>query len=718
MYSQAKGLKVMQNKVNEIIPILILSIIFSTSSFLYAQRDSTGTPMFINVNAINLELKKLNGEGQFTNQYSWMLTGDNRQETEVWYYPCDQWHSQLLYQIYNPIAISDSGIIDEDSIKYIIPPEDGSAFRSVGVNVYSWERRRYRPPYVTVDNIPLYREYTGTVDPNLPADMIATWKDILRNFGLHVRVDLYAYSNPNHDNYFIWKTSYKFTGETRPPIEDPGPEDFFPDQSIKLWIPLAWSFGPSKAGEREVTGTWPYEGTDDLDSWFEGPSKLVTGLARNNLKIAYYWDYKSSNISAAYPNGSKDDIGDPDRGTGHLLSPQIPGFALLHASSTGFNSENDDTDQPYSMPHASILSDFWGRRDLGRRDTYIGDDSHGRFPLDPITENIDTKPSYGPMRFITIGPYELEKNSATGVYDSVCAVYAIAVGSISWEKADSVGKAWFQGDITDEEKDNYIMTGRDSLFNAIDRAFWTWSRDFDIPDPPPPPDVTVISDADRVQVKWSYPDEDYFKDPDTGVDDWYAWRVYRKKGAAYVNDPLDDYSGDVFELIYETRDRTETTYLDTNVTRGVSYYYAVTAVDDGTQNTDGLFPGQKLESSRFVNRTGLPAIPFKGGLNVSDKVRIVPNPATIDGGGLNFPGRPDVILFARLPYKCTLKIFTETGDLVTVIEHFGTDQEEWNQRNDANQYVSSGLYILAVTNAVDEDGNSLAEQFEKFVIVR
>ncbi|RKY60226.1 MAG: hypothetical protein DRP96_05945, partial [Candidatus Neomarinimicrobiota bacterium] len=211
---------------------------------------------------------------------------------------------------------------------------------------------------------------------------------------------------------------------------------------------------------------------------------------------------------------------------------------------------------------------------------------------------------------------------------------------------------------------------------------------------------------------------DYFKDPDTGVDDWYAWRVYRKKGAAYVNDPLDDYSGDVFELIYETTDRTTTTYLDTNVNRGVSYYYAVTAVDDGTQNTDGLFPGQKLESSRFVNRTGLPAIPFKGGLNVSDKVRIVPNPATIDGGGLNFPGRPDVILFARLPYKCTLKIFTETGDLVTVIEHFGTDQEEWNQRNDANQYVSSGLYILAVTNAVDEDGNSLAEQFEKFVIVR
>lgn len=699
--------------VQTLTPILIL---FAVSP-VNAQRDSTGTPLFINVNAINLELKKLNGEGQFTNQYSWMLTGDNRQETETWYYPCDQWHSQLLYQIYNPIAISDEGIIDEDSIKYIIPPEDGSAFRSVGVNVYSWERRRYRPPYVTVDNIPLYREYTGTVNPALPADMIATWEDILRNFGLRVRVDLYAYSNPNHDNYLIWKTTYKFTGETKPPIEDPGPDDFFPDQIVKLWIPLSWSFGPSKAGEREVMGTWPYEGIDDLDSWFEGTSNLVNNFMRKNLKIAYYWDYKSKNISG-YPNGSKDDTGDPDRGTGRLLSPQIPGYALLHASTKGFDPNDDEIEQPYSIPHASILGDFWGRRDLGRRDTYIGNDSRGRFPKDPITENLEDGPSYGPMRFITIGPYELEKNATAGIYDSVCAVYAIGVGSISCQMADSVGKAWFRGDITDEEKADFVMAGRDTLFNTIDRAFWAWSRGFDIPDPPPPPDVTVISDADRIQVKWSYSDPDYFKDPDTGVDDWYAWRVYRKKGAAYVNDPMDDYSGSTFELVFETTDRTETTYIDTSVNRGVSYYYAVTAVDDGSQNMDGIIPGQKLESSRYVNRTGMPAIPFKGGLNVSNRVRVVPNPATVEGGGLNFPGRPDAILFAQLPYKCTLRIFTETGDLITVIEHFGTDQEEWNQRNQANQYVSSGLYILAVTGAEDSEGNSLPDQFEKFVIVR
>ncbi|MBC7186448.1 MAG: hypothetical protein H5U38_05385, partial [Calditrichaeota bacterium] len=205
---------------------------------------------------------------------------------------------------------------------------------------------------------------------------------------------------------------------------------------------------------------------------------------------------------------------------------------------------------------------------------------------------------------------------------------------------------------------------------------------------------------------------------DTGVDDWYAWRVYRKKGASFVGDPQDAYSGERWQLIYETTNRNETTYIDNDVTRGVSYYYAVTAVDNGTQNRDGLFPGQKLESSRFANRSAMPAIPFKAGLATTERVRVVPNPATIKAGGLGFPGTADRILFTQLPYKCKLRVFTETGDQITSIDHFGTDQEVWDQRTDANQYVTSGIYILAVTEAEDVDGRQLPDQFVKFVLVR
>ncbi len=692
--------------------IFIIIMQCFTHFSLWAQRDYNGPPLFIDVNAINLEMKKLNGEGQFTTQYSWMLTGTNPQQTEIFYWPQDQWHSQMLYQIFNPVCPDDNGVTDNFGFNKIIP----TPFVSNGINDFSQEIRRYRPPYVTVDGIPLYQTYRWKTDPNLNADLVAIWEDIIPFWGIRTHIEVYAFSNPNHQDYIIWTATYKFTGETRRPIENPDAGDFFPDQTIRIWWPVSFSFGPSKAGEYEVYGTFTYEGQDDLDSWFERPSQLVTDRSRNNLRIAYYWDDRAGGIQP-YPNGSRDDSGDPDRNDGHLLSPQIPGFTLLHAPVAATDA-SDDPDQPFSMPHAGIVADLWGRRDPGLRDTYRGLDNRGRFPLDAITEGWEVQPEKGPMRFITVGPYDLTKNSTGGVMDSITVVYAIGCGSVSWEVADSIGRGWFNGEISDEEKKNWLLTGRDSLFKTLDRAYWAFNRNFDIPDPPPPPDVTVTSDADRVIVEWSYPDAAYFEDPDTGVDDWYAWRIYRKVGAAYVADPLDNYSGERWEMIYETTDRNETSRIDENVTRGVSYYYAVTAVDDGSQNTDGLFPGQKLESSRYVNRTGLPAIPFKAGLATTERVRVVPNPATIAAGALGFPGAESRILFVNLPYECKLNVYTETGDHLFAIDHFGTDQEVWDQRTDSNQYVVSGIYILAVTEAKDFSGKSLPEQFVKFVLVR
>jgi hypothetical protein len=45
------------------------------------------------------------------------------------------------------------------------------------------------------------------------------------------------------------------------------------------------------------------------------------------------------------------------------------------------------------------------------------------------------------------------------------------------------------------------------------------------------------------------------------------------------------------------------------------------------------------------------------------------------------------------------------------IDHFGTDQEVWDQRTDSNQYIVSGIYVLAVTEAVDVAGKTLPDQF-------
>ena len=371
------------------------------------------------------------------------------------------------------------------------------------------------------------------------------------------------------------------------------------------------------------------------------------------------------------------------------------------------------------MPHASITLDLWGRRDAGLKQTYRGDDNRGRFPLDVITAKLDTKPQKGPMRFITSGPYELTKNSAQGRFDSITFVYAVGVNGLNWNAADSIGRLWMNQEITDTEKDSIIVTnGKDSLWQTMDRANWAWNKINNggtIPAPPPPPDIVVNSGPNIITVNWSYPDASYFNDAVTGTDDFYAWRVYRKEGALLVNDPLDQNSGERWKLVFETTDKNTTSFVDKYVVRGLDYYYAVTAVDNGSQNTDGLFPGQKLESSRFINRSQIPAVPFQPGLNETGKVVVVPNPATVARG---LKGSPDKISFFNLPIKCTLKIFTETGDLITTIQHYGTADEEWDQRTDENQYVTSGIYILAVSDAQSIDGKSLDNQFVKFIIVR
>ncbi|MCX6136270.1 MAG: hypothetical protein NTV54_02080 [Ignavibacteriales bacterium] len=700
------------------------AVIFLPLVLTAQARNYDVPPMLMDVGNFNLSMNKLMGEQGLQTQFSWMLTGTDRQKTEIFYWPADRWQSNMLYQIFNPLVLDDSGIINPDGVRrpmYVAIGND--ALINAGKTDWAIETRRYRPPDILIDGIKINPPFSWYVDPSLKSDIKIEFEDVLGQFGLRSHVEVFGFSNPNHADYFIWKATHKFTGELKIPREATSRKDSVPDQSIRFWWPIAFSFGPSKAGEYNVTGGFSYEGVDDLDSWFKRKSSFYPAAARDSIYVAYYWDAKGAGTTA-YSNGSSDDTGDPDRATGFLHSTQICGYTLLHADKS-YADRADDISQPYSMPHAGINKDLWGRRDVGLKLTYRGDDSRGRFPLDPITAGLLTAPDYGPMRFITTGPYRLTKNRGAGRADSVTMVYAVGVGGIGWKYADSIGRAWLKKDISDSAKKAWVLKGRDSLATTLDHANWAWdrlNRGLTIPSPPPPPDISVTSGPDRITVAWSYPSPSYYNDPETGVDDWFAWRVYRKRGAFLVDDPLDQKNGDQWTLVYETTDRSQKTYVDQTVQRGVDYYYAVTAVDNGTQNGYDIIPHQRLESSRFVTRSLLPAVSFKPGLSESGKVRVVPNPATSAAGTATgttgFSGTPNKILFVNLPVKCTLRIFTETGDLVTKMDHYGTADEEWNQRTDKNQYVSSGIYILVVTDSQALDGKSLDNQFVKFVIVR
>lgn len=687
-----------------------LLIAFPLCLFAQQRNYNPGT-MTLDVNQIYLTMNRVMGDGGLESQFSWNLTGANRQNTEIFYWPGEQYQSNMLYQIFNPVSLDDAGIMDENRTVHTMYTR-GDALTNYGRTDWASETRRYRPPHIVVDGIGLDAPFKWYVDRTIPSDVKIEFEDVQAQFGIRSHVEMYAFANPDLGNVILWKSTHKFTGELKLPRESSAATDSLPDQTIRFWWPLSFSFGPSKAGERAAIGTFAFEGEDDLHGWFRQRPALVSA-GRDSLAVAYYWDSKNPS-TRPYPNGSADDTGDPDRNVGTLLGYQIPGFALLHADRSA-SDRTDDIAQPYAMPRATIVGDLWGRRDVGLKLTYRGDDAQGRFPPDA------SAPEKGPMRFITVGPYSLTKSAAARRVDSVTFVYALGVGGISWHEADSVGKGWLAGTISDAQKNAYILRGRDSLWTAIDRGYWAWdriARGLTVPTPPPPPDISVTSGPDRIDVVWSYPDASYFVDPVTGVDDWHSWRIYRKRGAYYINDPLDQGTGEQWELIYETTNRLETHFADRSLQRGVDYYYAVTAVDNGTQNTTGPHPGMPLESNMLQTRSRLPATAVKPGLNASGMARVVPNPATRAAGAMGFAGTPDKILFVNLPVKCTLRIFTETGDLVSTIEHYGTGDEEWGQRTDSNQYVASGIYVLVITNAADITGVPLENQFVKFVIVR
>lgn len=695
--------------------ILLIPLIF----VLPQERNYNPPTMNMDVGNFNMTFKRVMGDGGMQSQYSWNLTGNNAAQTEIFYWPADRWQSNMLFQIFNPLSLDENGIIDENGVQKPMMSR-GDALTNFGITDWALEVRRYRPPHIVVDGIPLDPPYQWYVNPNLESDIKIEFEDVLPQFGIRSHVEVYAFGGQEHGDYFIWKATHKFTGEIKRPRDAAASTDTLPDQTIRFWWPLSFNFGPTKAGEREVQGGFGFEGQDDLDNWFRTKPKYVIS-GRDSLYIAYYYD-SDIPLVPTYPNGSTNDVGDPDRTTGFLHSTQIPGFALLYADKSA-SDKTDDFTQPYSLPHATIINDLWGRRDVGLKLTYRGDDNRGRFPADPITQGFYTVPQKGHMRFVTTGPYELTKNIQQNRVDSVTFVYAVGVGDIGFNAADSIGKLWIDGAISDSAKFNIIMQGKDSLADVMDRAYWAWdriSKGLSVPAAPPPPDIEVTSGPDYITVGWGYPSPGYFNDATTGTDDWYAWRVYKKQGALLVNDPLDEKSGSNWILVFETTSRSQTIYVDSNVVRGLDYYYAVTAVDDGSQN-DGIFPGQKLESSRFVNRSSLPAVPYKPGLNTlnENQVRVVPNPASTlaQGSALSY-GHGDKISFFNLPYKCTLTIFTETGDIVKKIEHLGTADEEWDQRTDSNQYVSSGIYVLAVTDAEALYGTVLENQFVKFVIIR
>jgi len=80
-----------------------------------------------------------------------------------------------------------------------------------------------------------------------------------------------------------------------------------------------------------------------------------------------------------------------------------------------------------------------------------------------------------------------------------------------------------------------------------------------------------------------------------------------------------------------------------------------------------------------------------------EKIKVVPNPYIV-ASGMDETKQSKRMAFTKLPEKCTIKIYTITGEHIRTLEHYDTfnSSEFWDLRTENNQEIAPGLYIYTI----------------------
>lgn len=143
-------------------------------------------------------------------------------------------------------------------------------------------------------------------------------------------------------------------------------------------------------------------------------------------------------------------------------------------------------------------------------------------------------------------------------------------------------------------------------------------------------------------------------------------------------------------------------FIDANTRIGESFYYSVLSVDD---------KGNKSGRTNITSHeTQI------GGTDDLQEVYVVPNPFIVRSGfsGSSVSGEAQSRLgFYNLPKKCTIRIFSYSGQLVNTIEH-ETElySNAWYQVTRNQQEIASGVYFYVVQTPEGKMSKG------KFVVIR
>lgn len=282
-------------------------------------------------------------------------------------------------------------------------------------------------------------------------------------------------------------------------------------------------------------------------------------------------------------------------------------------------------------------------------------------------------------------------------------------------------------------KNQWYMTNRDSLFFYMQRAVDLWEAsdgmtNYVIPEAPHAPRrFDVFGRPDFIELTW---------EPNAGGPPITGWELYR---TSKFDDNFLDANGDGLFELDENGDiitgyeciagcpgtpelpASARSFSDDTAGRGQDYFYYLVAVgeDQPVDPTgfNGTPDGEALRSSRYLTQSFLPTNlkrPPYGETGTVADARVVPNPVNLGSDESIRFSREDRVAFFNIPGNSTIKIFTEIGELVHVIEHTdGSGDETWNLTTEARQLLVSGIYI-----AVIEDLDKGDTATVKFTVIR
>ena len=600
---------------------------------------------------------------------------------------------------------------------------------------------KYDHPNVFVDGDPAtnlqYLDNVDNVDPSLPSDRRIN-NIVQTSIGVQMKRTIYAFAHPEHQNYHIQE--YVFTNNG---CFDTDCNTSYEQTLEGFQVYLQYRYAISREG-------MVYDG-----GWL--PQSAAWGHNTMNDVIGEYPDAPSVNdqfyddgevMRALYSwqgyhsDASFDNIGGPNApGEGHLGAAQFVGVVTLHADTSPMDN-TDNINQPSTTwfitsddPTTSGNDQYNETKSINEYTNYmtvghpeqsqaeiVGTGNANQFN-DPRTGSNPGGTSQG----IGFGPYTL----APG--DSIRIVVAEAAAGLNREMCYVVGQNWKNEAHNDNlptssalhthMMDNYHRSTNDNnlyknswVFTGVDsiiKTFKTAKHNFDLmesgqslPQPPQPPSIfNVTSGGDRIIIDWTNESES-----GQGFAGYNLYRLKFKPDTTLFTynviqgelDPLDETIATIWELAPG-----ENTYEDLTAERGFDYYYFLEAFDNGT-NDDMV-----LNSSKFYTLTNkAAALKRPPGESFKD-IRVVPNPFHISARDLQYGvSAPDRLMFLNIPPVCTIRIFTERGDLVDTIEHTdGSGDEAWNSITSSRQIIVSGLYIAHFDMP---DGDAI----RKFTVVR